>query len=244
MPERARARRLSSWAYSASAERATASRTPPVRRYPSTVRVGPSRRCQVCRRTCDSSGRAPGSSSASRSSSSTRPLSSRSPAWRAGFSITSRRPVRLIGASRCRPSSTTRANSGSAATRSVRRSARSATTSSPSYDARARRNSSARSASWQTVTASSHWSTTSTGKRPWRGSRRPAPSHGLGSGRDHHDLAARRAPARGTSPARTSEDFPVPEGPTTTSTPAAHGPPRQAPTSASRPKNDSLSSAS
>ena len=75
---------------SASADCATADVTPPLARYASMVSVRPSRRSQVARSACESRGRAPGSPATSPSTTSTSPGSSRSPARRAG-SVTARR---------------------------------------------------------------------------------------------------------------------------------------------------------
>ena len=51
-------------------------------------------------------------------------------------------------------------------------------------------------------------------------------------------------PATATTPARTSEDLPMPDGPTTARTPVSRSRRRHAATSSSRPKNESASSAS
>ena len=116
--------------YSRSADRATAPRMPPVSRYPSTVSTFPSRRFHVSTSACESSGRAPGSPSLSRSSTSTRPDSRCRPARSAGCSIASRSASPASGLTRCSPRSARRLSSASTA-RLPRWSLRTAMTTGP-----------------------------------------------------------------------------------------------------------------
>ena len=74
--------------------------------------------------------------------------------------------------------------------------------------------------SWHSVITSSHWSTTSTGAGP--NGRRPGERiHGVSARRDHDDPVAGSRRRVAAIPARTSDDFPTPDGPITVTTPAS-----------------------
>ncbi len=94
----------------------------------------------------------------------------------------------------------------------------------------------------QSDTASSHWSTTST-ESPLRRKSPCSASIGAAPGVTTTTRRPSRRSAAAT-PARTSDDFPLPDGPTTTSTPFADSRRRHSPTSTSRPKKPSASSTS
>ena len=205
------------------------------RGYPATVRVPPSRWPHVWRSTWDSRGSAAGSPSTSRTSRSTSPGSIRSPAWCGrpldGARAGQPRSSGPAGRGRARPPG--RSPGGPTAHRAGR----------PAWSARAgaalgeldqcgeelrpllRRPRAA-------PDASSHWSTTRT--VPARAGAAARAADGWLPGVTTWTRSPSRSSAAAT-PARTSEDLPHPEGPTTARTPASSSRRRQAAVTASRP---------
>ena len=176
----------------------------------------------------------------SETSRSTRPGSTTSPACRAGRSIAARRAVVVE-----RPEEVEATLDQPGEDRDTPTGRRGGRPGAPTRPARARRERSARRRKRAgrprraVAKASSHWSTTRT----------PAGSAG------RHRSRARRDPSRGSrpttgvpdactlaaTPARTSDDLPLPDGPTTARTPRSERMPRQAERSSSRPSKPSAS---
>ena len=225
----------------------------PTCRYCSRVNRRPEAASHVTYSACDASGRAPASSPArvddpavaSAMRSSTSPSSTSTPATRAGSTTTRRRSSVLSGPTSTWVAASHAASSGTW-TAASKKSARSATTTTvPSSCSRPRPATTAVTWSCATsaVNSSSNWSTTST----------PPCARSAGSGTTPvgsvpgvttvtgRPSAARRA----WTPARSSDDLPEPDEPTTTTgVPGAEDSrPTRWSVAASRPKNRAESSA-
>ncbi len=180
----------------------------------------PSRRRHVSASAWDSSGRAPGSPSVSRTSRSTSPGSRRSPACAAGPSMAARRASPVSGPTRCRPCSARRANAGVGAEAGEvvgphrdhdRRPSRGV--ARPDRRRRRRRSSGVVAEGEQLLELVDD-------ERPRcrlaAANALVSAASGSAPGTNSDDSLPRRCSA-GTSPARTSDDLPHPDGPATTS---------------------------
>ena len=142
------------------------------------------------------------------------------PAWRAGPSMAARSSSGDIAASTYRPRSTRRASAGCAETSPIRSARRTRTSGAASaWSASSWTNRSRSAWSWHREKSSSAWSTTS-GRGLPLGPGRGQGADGVPAWGDVRRSAAPRGRSVATMPARTSDDFPLPDGPRTARTPS------------------------